>query len=118
MAMYISKYRCQDCGERFFKYIDSTETGDPQPCRACGKDADWIPKVQPPAVMSDIAPYKSQQTGEMITSRGQHRAHMREHKLIEVGTENLEKHISKPDNSADIKNRKQAVADAVYGRTK
>ena len=118
MGYHISKYNCVECGKRFFKQIDNKETGDPQPCHTCGTMSEWVPKTQPPAVMSDIAPYQSQQTGQMITSRSQHRAHMREHKLIEVGTENLEKHISKPDNSKDVKQRKQAVADAVYGRTK
>lgn len=38
-------------------------------------------------VMGDIQPYKSQVTGEMITSRSQHRDHLKAHKLIEVGNE-------------------------------
>lgn len=38
-------------------------------------------------VMGDIQPYKSQVTGEMITSRSQHRDHLKAHRLIEVGNE-------------------------------
>jgi len=38
-------------------------------------------------VMSDIQPYKSQITGEMITSRSTHRAHLKEHGVVEVGNE-------------------------------
>lgn len=38
-------------------------------------------------VLSDIQPYKSQLTGEMITSRSTHRNHLKEHGVVEVGTE-------------------------------
>lgn len=38
-------------------------------------------------VMGDIQPYKSMQTGEMITSRSKHREHLKQHGLIEVGNE-------------------------------
>ena len=38
-------------------------------------------------VQPDIAAYQSQVTGEMITSRSQHREHLRKHGLIEVGNE-------------------------------
>jgi len=38
-------------------------------------------------VVPDIQPYRSMATGEMITSRSQHRAHLRQHGLIEIGNE-------------------------------
>lgn len=38
-------------------------------------------------VMNDIQPYKSMITGEWITSRSHHRAHLKAHKVIEVGNE-------------------------------
>jgi hypothetical protein len=37
--------------------------------------------------MRDIGEYKSPLDGRMITSRSQHRDHMREHDVIEVGNE-------------------------------
>ena len=46
-------------------------------------------------VMPDIAPYKSMKTGEMITSRSQHREHLRRHDLQELGNEPL-KNLGKP----------------------
>lgn len=38
-------------------------------------------------VVPDIAPYKSMITGEMITSRSQHRAHLAQHNCFEIGNE-------------------------------
>lgn len=38
-------------------------------------------------VVPDIQPYRSMQTGEMITSRSHHRAHLRQHGLVEIGNE-------------------------------
>lgn len=38
-------------------------------------------------VMPDIQPYQSQVTGEMITSRSQHREHLKTHRLVEIGNE-------------------------------
>lgn len=40
-----------------------------------------------PYISSDIQPYKSMITGEMITSRSEHRAHLKKHDCIEVGNE-------------------------------
>lgn len=42
-----------------------------------------------PMVMGDIQPYKSPIDGAYITSRSQHRAHMVQHGVIEVGNEKL-----------------------------
>ncbi len=38
-------------------------------------------------VMGDIAPYTSQIDGSTISSRSQHRAHLRQHGCIEIGNE-------------------------------
>lgn len=42
-----------------------------------------------PYVMGDIQPYQSMVTGEMIQGRRQHREHLRQHGVIEVGNERL-----------------------------
>ena len=54
----------------------------------------WAPLTgtihgRPPAILPDIAPYRSQLTGEVITSRSRHREHLRSHGCIEVGNERL-----------------------------
>lgn len=38
-------------------------------------------------VAPDIQPYRSTITGEMITSRSQHREHLRQHNCFEIGNE-------------------------------
>lgn len=38
-------------------------------------------------IQTDITPYASQITGEMITSRSHHRAHLKQHGAEEVGSE-------------------------------
>lgn len=43
------------------------------------------PVSEAPMVIGDIAPYRSQVTGEMITSRSQHREHLKAHDCVEIG---------------------------------
>lgn len=42
-----------------------------------------------PMVVPDIKPYKSMLNGKMITSRSQHREHLKAHGAIEIGNEKL-----------------------------
>lgn len=44
-------------------------------------------------VIGDIQPYKSMATGEIVGGRRQHREHLKQHRLIEVGNE-IKSHIS------------------------
>jgi len=46
-----------------------------------------LPARRGPYIMSDLREYPSIVTGEMITSRSQHREHLRQHGCIEVGNE-------------------------------
>lgn len=61
---------------------------------------EYIPHaaVNAPMIMPDISPYKSMATGEMIMGRRQHREHLRQHGLIEVGNEKP-KPIKRQDKS-------------------
>lgn len=43
-----------------------------------------------PMIMPDIQPYQSMADGSMITSRSQHREHLRQHNCIEIGNESME----------------------------
>lgn len=67
-------------------------------------------EVSAPMVMPDIQPYKSMQTGEMITSRSQHRAHLKQHGLIEIGNE-INHHLKKQANP--LPSAKQDIINAV-----
>jgi len=40
-----------------------------------------------PVILPDIQPYRSQLTGEMITSRSRHREHLKAHRCVEVGND-------------------------------
>jgi hypothetical protein len=44
-------------------------------------------------VVPDIVPYKSMIDGKMVTSRSQHRRHLKANNCIEVGNEDPSKHI-------------------------
>ena len=52
-------------------------------------------------VQPDITPYKSMIDGKMITSRSEHRRHLKANNCIEVGNDDPAKHLPKPtvDNS-------------------
>ena len=44
-------------------------------------------------VMPDIVPYKSMIDGKMVTSRSEHRRHLKANNCIEVGNDDPSKHI-------------------------
>lgn len=52
-----------------------------------------------PMIASDVPAYKSMATGEMIEGRAQHRAHLKKHKLIEVGNEPVREQASRADHN-------------------
>lgn len=65
-----------------------------------------------PMVMNDLAPYQSMIDGSMITSRSQHRAHLKQHGCIEVGNE--AKHLKAKPMAPTDSGRKETIARAVY----
>lgn len=58
-------------------------------------------------IIPDIEPYQSMIDGSIISSRSQHRAHLRDHGMIEVGNEKLPEPKYKPAPGL-----KQAIIDA------
>ena len=53
--------------------------------------------------ISDIQPYQSMIDGHMVTSRSEHRAHLRENNCIEIGNESMETKVAPPtDNRREI----------------
>lgn len=61
-----------------------------------------------PAVMGDIQPYQSMADGTWITSRSHHRAHLRQHGLIEIGNE-IQAAMKKPEPKHDPTLRRTIV---------
>lgn len=54
------------------------------------------PMPDAPMVIGDIKPYQSQVTGEMITSRSQHREHLKQHDCVEIGDQTQHLQAKKP----------------------
>ena len=65
-------------------------------------------------VIGDIAPYRSQIDGRMITSRSQHREHLREHDCVEVGNDSSLQRQRGPIESPP--GLKELIARQVYDR--
>ena len=54
------------------------------------------PLPEGPMVIGDIKPYRSMIDGSMITSRSQHREHLRVHGCVEIGSETKQLQPSGP----------------------
>ena len=86
-----------------------------------GEEADkaWAQKLEmspkeTAMVMSDIDGYVSQVDGTWIKSRSQHRSHLKQHRMIELGNDVPMQH-QKADMSTKSKEaRKRQIAEQVY----
>lgn len=81
MPIYATKCTC--CGKVEDVFLSLARYNDLPNC--CGKMVERV--ITAPHVIADIQPYKSMITGEMIASRSQHRSHLKQHGMIEVGNE-------------------------------
>ena len=88
-----------------------------------GEEADkaWAQKLEmtpkeAPMVMSDIGGYVSQVDGSWIKSRSDHRSHLKQHRMIELGNDVPMQH-QKIDMSAKSKEaRKRQIAELAYAK--
>lgn len=67
-------------------------------------------------VQDDIKPYQSMIDGTMITSRSQHRNHLRRHNCIEVGNEDPSKHVAKPPKNNRVEVLKHQLANMTHAQ--
>lgn len=81
MPMY--RVRCQTCLREDDIYRSFADYQATPECH--GKPMQRV--ICPVMVATDIQPYRSTVTGEIINSRSEHRAHLREHRLVEIGNE-------------------------------
>ena len=63
-----------------------------------------------PMVIRDIGEYRSPIDGQMITSRNQHRDHMRAHDVVEVGNEKIGGITAARENAAPAVDRDLGMA--------
>lgn len=68
-----------------------------------------------PMVIPDIQPYQSQVTGEMITSRSQHREHLKRHGMIEIGNE-IDCHMKQKQRPDDREARRRTIAEVLNSK--
>jgi hypothetical protein len=83
MPLYIVK--CPKCESQQEIFRSLTNFDDLPDC--CGVKVERI--ICAPMVIADIQPYRSMATGEMITSRSQHRNHLKATGCVEVGNETM-----------------------------
>ena len=65
------------------------------------------PMPEQPFIMPDIKPYQSMITGEMITSRSQHREHLRQHGCQEIGDQTH--YLKPPSRDVNPEGRKELI---------
>lgn len=90
-----------------YRYIQDPKTGELVPADEYTSQAENMGAM----IMSDIKPYRSMVTGEMIEGRAQHREHLKKHGLIEVGNET--KYLTPKERNPDPRIR-ETVARIVY----
>jgi hypothetical protein len=81
----------------------------------------WEEKQKQPTrmanmVQSDIEGYISQVDGSWISSRSQHRNHLKQHKMIELGNDPITQHKPVEIDRKSQEARKRAIAEATYAK--
>ena len=71
-----------------------------------------------PMVMSDIPGYISQVDGSWIDSRSKHRAHLKQHRMIELGNDVPMKHAEAKISRKSQEARKRQIAELAYAKLK
>lgn len=77
----------------------------------CGKE--MTRQIVAPMVAADIAPYRSMCDGSWITSRSQHRAHLKQHGVIEIGNEKI---APRKSTIGDAPGLKETLIDVVNAK--
>ena len=106
--MPLYEIQCNKCGKQdevFRKIADYDNLPD-----CCGQP--MVRMLSAPDVIADNTCYKSMQTGQMITSRTQHKNHLRQHGLIEVGNEK----IAPPKEFTHTKQEKVGLRQEIAAR--
>ena len=106
--MPIYDYECKKCGKEveLFRKIENRANGEV----CCGEPMSMV--LSSCAVVADNTCYKSMATGQMITSRTQHKNHLKQHGLIEVGNEK----VAPPKEFTRTKQEKVALRTEIAAR--
>ena len=78
------------------------------------KEKQEMTRREAPMVMSDIQPYISQVDGSVIESRSKHKAHLKQHRMIELGNDVPMQHKPADISTKSKEARKRDIAEQVY----
>ena len=107
MPIYLA--HCNQCGKDEDIYRTVAKYDDLPEC--CGQRMER--RIFAPQVIKDIDPYISQIDGSVITSRSQHREHLRANGCIEVGNEKME---PRQETWIEKKEQKEALRREIAAR--
>ena len=80
------------------------------------KEKQEMTRREAPMVMSDIQPYISQVDGSVIESRSKHKAHLKQHRMIELGNDVPTQHKPPELNRQSMEARKRQIAELTYAK--
>ena len=80
------------------------------------KEKQEMTRRDAPMVMSDIQPYISQVDGSVIESRSKHKAHLKQHRMIELGNDVPKQHKPAELNRKSQEERKRQIAELTYAK--
>ena len=126
MALVKISVTCNHCKHAHEEY-DETQFDDREkylaywnlPFEGAEADEAWRQKLEmtpkeTAMVMSDIDGYVSQVDGTWIKSRSQHRSHLKQHRMIELGNDVPMQHKQADMSTKSKEARKQHLAEQVY----
>jgi hypothetical protein len=80
------------------------------------KEKQEMTRREAPMVMSDIQPYISQVDGSVIESRSKHKAHLKQHRMIELGNDVPMQHKPPEISKKSMEARKRQIAELTYAK--
>jgi protein-disulfide isomerase len=101
-----------DDREKYLAYWNLPFEG-PEADEAWKQKLEMTPK-ETAMVMSDIDGYISQVDGSWIKSRSQHRSHLKQHRMIELGNDVPMQHKQADMSTKSKEARKREIAEQVY----
>jgi len=107
--MPIYALKCDECGSEQDIYRSIARIDEDLPV-CCEKTMHRV--LTAPFVQTDIQPYKSMVDGSMITSKSQHRAHLKQHGMVEIGNE-VNAHMKKEVPKVDKEGIRRAISDSI-----
>ena len=110
---YETTDRKQMSDKEYYLTFWNYELGSPEAEQAWKEKQEMI-RREAPMVMSDIQPYISQVDGSVIESRSKHKAHLRQHKMIELGNDVPKQHKQVDMSTKSKDARKRHIAEQVY----